>query len=44
MNTLILTDKKEQLKIKAQSMLNEAKKEARKLTQEEETEYIELCK
>ena len=44
MNTLILTDKKEQLKIKAQSMLNEAKKEARKLTKEEETEYIELCK
>lgn len=43
MNTLMLTDKKEQLKIKAQSMLNEAKKEARKLTQEEETEYNELC-
>jgi hypothetical protein len=44
MNTLILTDKKEQLKIKANSLLSEAKKEARKLTQEEETEYNGLCK
>lgn len=30
-NSLTLTDKKEQLKIKAESLLNEARKEARKL-------------
>lgn len=43
-NSLALTDKKEQLKIKAQSLLNEAKKEARKLSVDEETEYNDLCK
>lgn len=43
-NSLALTDKKEQLKIKAESLLNEAKKEARKLSVDEETEYNDLCK
>ena len=43
-NSLALTDKKEQLKIKAESLLNEAKKEARKLSIDEETEYNDLCK
>lgn len=44
MNSLTLTDKKEQLKIKAESLLSEAKKESRKLTTDEETEYNDLCK
>lgn len=43
-NSLTLTDKKEQLKIKAESLLNEARKEARKLSADEETEYNDLCK
>ena len=43
-NSLTLTDKKEQLKIKAESLLNEAKKEARKLSADEETKYNDLCK
>lgn len=43
-NSLTLTDKKEQLKIKAESLLSEAKKESRKLTVDEESEYNDLCK
>ena len=43
-NSLTLTDKKEQLKIKAESLLSEAKKESRKLSVDEETEYNDLCK
>ena len=43
-NSLALTDKKEQLKIKAESLLNEARKETRKLSADEETEYNDLCK
>ena len=43
-NSLTLTDKKEQLKIKAESLLSEAKKESRKLTKDEESEYNDLCK
>ncbi len=43
-NSLTLTDKKEQLKIKAESLLSEAKKESRKLTADEESEYNDLCK
>lgn len=43
-NSLTLTDKKEQLKIKAESLLNEAKKESRKLSVDEESEYNDLCK
>lgn len=43
-NSLTLTDKREQLKIKAESLLSEAKKESRKLTVDEESEYNDLCK
>lgn len=43
-NSLTLKDKKEQLKIKAESLLSEAKKESRKLTVDEESEYNDLCK
>lgn len=43
-NSLTLKDKREQLKIKAESMLSEAKKESRKLTADEESEYNDLCK
>lgn len=43
-NSLTLKDKREQLKIKAESLLSEAKKEFRKLTTDEETEYNDLCK
>nr|DAV01278.1 MAG TPA: major capsid protein [Caudoviricetes sp.] len=43
-NSLTLKDKREQLKIKAESLLSEAKKEFRKLTTVEETEYNDLCK
>lgn len=43
-NSLTLKDKREQLKIKAESLLNEARKEARKLSADEETEYNDLCK
>lgn len=43
-NSLTLTDKKEQLTLKAESLLNEAKKEARKLNIDEESEYNDLCK
>lgn len=44
MNSLELMDKKEQLQLKAKNMLNEAKKEARKLSADEENEYNDLCK
>lgn len=44
MNSLILKDKREQLKIKAESLLNQAKMEARKLSSDEESEYNDLCK
>lgn len=43
-NSLTLKDKREQLKIKAESLLNEARKEARKLSADEESEYNDLCK
>lgn len=43
-NSLTLKDKREQLKIKAESLLNEARKEARKLSADEESEYDDLCK
>lgn len=43
-NSLTLKDKREQLKIKAESLLNEARKEARKLSVDEESEYNDLCK
>lgn len=43
-NSLTLKDKREQLKIKAESLLSEAKKEFRKLTADEESEYNDLCK
>ena len=44
MNSLTLKDKREQLKIKAESLLGEAKKESRKLSTDEEKEYNDLCK
>lgn len=43
-NSLTLKDKREQLKIKAESLLNDARKEARKLSADEESEYNDLCK
>lgn len=44
MSSVELIDKKEQLKIKAQMILDNGKKESRKLTDEESNEYNDLCK
>lgn len=44
MTTLELTDKKEQLKIKAQSMLSSIKQEQRKFNEDETNEYNAICK
>lgn len=44
MNTLELTDKREQLKIEAQNILNCGKNENRKLNDEETNKYNDLCK
>ena len=44
MTSLELTDKKEQLTLKAQNLLNAGKAEQRKLTDEETKEYNSICK
>lgn len=44
MNSLELIDKKEQLTLKAKNILNIGKAEARKLTEEENNTYNDLCK
>lgn len=44
MTSLELTDKKEQLTLKAQNLLNAGKAEQRKLTDEETKEYDSICK
>ena len=44
MTSLELIDKKEQLKLKAQNMLNGIKAEQRKFTDEETTDYNSICK
>jgi HK97 family phage major capsid protein len=44
MTSLELTDKKEQLKIKAQNMLSSIKQEQRKFTDDETNEYNTICK
>lgn len=44
MTSLELKDKKEQLRIKAQNILNTSKAESRKLTDEENNEYNSICK
>lgn len=43
MTSLELTDKKEQLTLKAQNLLNAGKAEQRKLTDEETKEYNSIC-
>lgn len=43
MNTLELTDKKEQLKLQAENILNVGKAEMRKLTEDETNEYNSIC-
>jgi hypothetical protein len=42
MDSLTLIDKKEQLKIKAESILSGAEKEQRKLTEDEQREFDDL--
>ena len=44
MNSVELLDKKEQLQLKAQNIINQGKHESRKLTTDEEREYNDLCK
>lgn len=44
MNSIELIDKKEQLQLKAQNIINQGKHESRKLTTDEEREYNDLCK
>ena len=44
MNSVELLDKKEQLQLKAQNIINHGKHESRKLTTDEEREYNDLCK
>ena len=44
MNSVELLDKKEQLQLKAQNIINQGKHESRKLTTDEESEYNNLCK
>lgn len=44
MTSLELTDKKEQLQLKAENILNTGKAEMRKLTDEETDEYNSICK
>lgn len=44
MTTLELTDKRTQLELQAKNILNEGKKESRKLTDEESKKYDDLCK
>lgn len=44
MNSIELIDKKEQLQLKAQNIINQGKHESRKLTTDEEREYNVLCK
>lgn len=44
MNSIELIDKKEQLLLKAQNIINQGKHESRKLTTDEEREYNDLCK
>lgn len=44
MNSIELIDKKEQLQLKAQNIIDQGKHESRKLTTDEEREYNDLCK
>lgn len=44
MTSLELTDKKEQLRLKAQNMLSSIKSEMRKFTDDENNEYLSICK
>ena len=44
MNSLELIDKRDQLKIQAESIISGAEKEARKLTDSEHTTFTELTK
>ena len=44
MSSIELIDKRDQLKVKAESIISGAEKESRKLTDEENTTFVELTK